>query len=76
MSNFYTYFRNYRRLVNGSKPIASPISSDAQTCYTTPKNCEGDSTTNNSIFQMDSSTNKADSVKIVAEEDEGFSHAI
>jgi hypothetical protein len=60
-SNFYTYFTNYRRLLNANKSMPSPMSatSDAPTCYTTPKNCEGDnSVRSGGIFEIGTSTNK------------------
>jgi len=56
-SNFYTYLSNYRKLMNGTKQLTSPVSSDAPTCYTTPKNCENDDSSKSSIFEMDSNTN-------------------
>lgn len=43
--------------MNGTKQLTSPVSSDAPTCYTTPKNCENDDSSKSSIFEMDSNTN-------------------
>ena len=78
-SNFYTYFTNYRRLLNANKSLPSPssASSDAQTCYTTPRNCENDnSVRSGGIFEIGTNTNKeSNSTKLITEKD-GFSNAI
>lgn len=75
-SNFYTYFQNYRRLLNNTKSSPMAASSDAQTCYTTPRNCEN-SNKSSSIFEINTNSNKgANSSKLPIEEKEGFSNAI